>query len=235
MPNPDDTQKRKLPPYLPYATFKNFRSAMKETGLPSQIDKSVLGKYSGATQSTLLLTLKFLKLIDEKGLPSTTLASLVEGPEQNQPRTLHSIIENAYDFVAAKKIDLASATQKQLEDCFEDQGLSGETTRKAVSFYVLLATEAGIKVSAHLKSAKRKLATRKAKKRSDEETPANKGGTPAVTPPPEAPGHKTYTLDLAVDGTRIVRVTAPTDLKSEEIERLSGWLHFQFNVAWKKP
>lgn len=238
MPEQDDSVKPILPPYLAFQSFKNFIKGLRETGLPARIDKSVLGSMSGATQSSLILTLKFLRLISADGTPSPELVQLVDGGEAGEKKVYAGLIAQRYAFVAERKVSLETATQSQLEEVFTAKDLTGETLRKAVSFFVLLSTEAGMKVGPHLKSAKRRgngSGVRRQKKRNGDEGVGG-GSGPAVPPPPptEPSGHKSYALDLSADGKRIIKVTAPIDLKSDEIERLSGWLHFQYNVEWKK-
>lgn len=229
---PEDNAKTPLPPYLAFKSFLNFIDALRKSGLPGRIDKSVMSGQSGGTQSSLMQTMKFLKLIEEDGTPTPTLVALVKQSSEDSKKAYAELAAKHYSFVATKGVNLETATEGQLEEVFRSF-YSGDTVRKAMTFYILLATEAGMKVSAHLKAAKRKAtgnggsATRRPRKKGGE------GSGVAFTPPapPPAPdGHRTYQLDLAVEGTRFVKMTAPINLTAAEIERIKGWMGFQFNI-----
>jgi hypothetical protein len=243
-----DTAKHPLPPYAAFATLKNFTAAFRTTGLPSRIDKTVMSKLSGAAQSRVTLALKYLGLVNPDGTPTNKLTVLVTGKEDEVKKQWSDLARVSYAFVFRDGFKLESATVAQLNERFDAiEGLSGDTTRKAMAFFLQMATEGGMTISPFLSSSQRRgsgsgtAKPRKPKKISlsgngHENNDERSGSQPPFSPPPPAPeptGHKTYTLDLSPDGKRVVKVTAPVDLKAEEVERLSGWLHFQYNVAWK--
>lgn len=226
------------PPYLPFRTFKSFIDGFRESGLPGQIDRSVMSRKSGADQAGLMQAFKFLKLIDAEGKPTQALVDLTKAGADVK-RVYADLIAKHYGFVSDKGLKLSTATDKQLDDIFGTKGVSGGTIQKAVTFFIQMATEAGLEVSPFLKSAKRKApssgagGTRRTRKKA---SPANGAPQdPAGVAQPAAPaGHKTYVLDLNADGTRFIRMTAPLNLNTHEVERIKGWMGFQFNVEAKK-
>ncbi len=240
----EDNEKSVLPPYASFATVKNFIAAFRGTGLPSRIDKGVMSKLSGAAQSRVTLALKYLKLIKSDLSPTPALEVLAKGTDEAVKKQWAELAKS-YTFVFQNGLKLDSATDQQLQERFKSvDGLSGDTINKAMTFFVLMATEGGMTISPFLKSAKRKspsnggAANRRKKSvvnppdaaKTNEDDDTNTKGAQHTTPE----GHLTYELDLDMDGKRIVKVTAPKGLKSEDIERTSGWMRFQWNVAWKQ-
>ncbi|MFH0846604.1 MAG: hypothetical protein V1894_00900, partial [Chloroflexota bacterium] len=73
---PNETSRKRLPPYISYRTFHNFISELQH-GVPSRIDRSFWGdKYSGSSGTQLVGALRFLGLIDTSNVPSPRLRQL---------------------------------------------------------------------------------------------------------------------------------------------------------------
>jgi hypothetical protein len=138
------------PPYVAYKSFTNCIGSLRESGLPNRIDRSIFPGLSGATQSFLLATLRFLGLINSEGTPSPSLKDVVENPH-NERAVLSKAIKEKYSFIFDGGFNINSATASQLEDKFRERGLSGQTIRKAVSFFTALCESSGIPLSPHLK------------------------------------------------------------------------------------
>jgi hypothetical protein len=137
-----------------------------ETDLPSHIDSSLLRNLSGSAQSSLLGTLRYLKLIGENKAPTETFRALVHAKEKERGPILKTIVEGAYPFLSAGTIDLAKATPAVLADAMRDLGASGGTLDKSVAFFLGAAKAAGITVSPHIlkrKSASPGSSTRRAR------------------------------------------------------------------------
>jgi len=147
---PEQKPVRSTPPYLPYATFKNFLDSLK-AGIPGQIDRSVMRSLSGSAQSMLIGSLRFFDLISEDGKPSPTLGKLVNAEPVDRQKILRGLIETAYPFMFGDGISLKTATPKQVADAFADAGVSGDTIRKAVVFFLSAAKDADIPLSPFLK------------------------------------------------------------------------------------
>lgn len=138
------------PPYVAYKTFANTIASLRESGLPDRIDRSVFPGMSGAAQSYLLMTLKFLGFITDEGSPTASLKELVKNAN-NEKTILAAATKEKYNFVFDGGFNILAATEAQLNEKFRERGLSGDTIRKGVSFFTLLCNASGIAISPHLK------------------------------------------------------------------------------------
>lgn len=148
----DKTQARTTPAYAAYKTLAKFINSLKENGTPSQIDRSMLKSMSGSDQSSIISSLKYLNFIDDQGIPSKAFHQLIDAEEKTRPALMQSVLKQAYAFLFNGSIDLAKATTKQVEDAFRAQGASGSTVVKGIAFFLAAAREAGIPISAHVKT-----------------------------------------------------------------------------------
>lgn len=160
-----DSKKAETPPYVGYSTFINFIKGLRETGVPSRIDKSVLSKLSGSAQSALLPALKWLDLIDIAGVPTAKLEALVSADEAKFAETLRPVLEESYSFVKDDSIILSKATGSQVEGKFRDYGITGSTVIKCMAFFILAAKDAGIELGPHVKAPKALAGTNGSKRR----------------------------------------------------------------------
>jgi len=141
--------KKLAPPYLSYKTFLNFLEQLK-VGVPSRIDHSVMGKFSGTARTQILTTLKYLHLISPDDTSTETLLKLVTS-EGIDKKNLRAIIIAAYPFLFKDGIDLKRTTLGQLQDLFEKAGASGGTIRKSIAFFIAAAKDTDINVSPHIR------------------------------------------------------------------------------------
>jgi len=146
----NDKKQKTSPPYVAWRTFINFISSLRETGLPSQINRSVMSNLSYSTQAQLLAALRSLGMTDAIGTPTQTLAQLVEGSEENQAIVIKQMLNDRYGFVL-KTLDLARATPDELEKQFREIGITGSTVDRAVAFFLGAAEAASLQLSPHLK------------------------------------------------------------------------------------
>lgn len=170
-----EDKKTEAPPYPSYATFFNFIKGLRETGVPSRIDKGVLSKLSGSVQSALLSGLKWLDLIDEAAVPTAKLEALVSADEKQYSQELRAVLEGAYGFLKDGSIDLRKGTGAQLEAKFREYGPTGSTVIKCMAFFIFAAKDAGIELGPYIKAPKATSgsATRKRnKKAAAQPTPA---------------------------------------------------------------
>ena len=73
-----DIRRRQLPPYVSYRSFWNFLDRLQEA-IPARIDRSYWGdKFSGSTGAQLMRALRYLGLINDEGIPSPLLRSLLK-------------------------------------------------------------------------------------------------------------------------------------------------------------
>ena len=144
-------EKLVLPPYIPYKTFVNFINGLRETTVPSQIDKSVLRSMSGAMQSATIAALKFLGLIDGNAKSTDKLKQLVDASSENYGAALKNVLMESYNFLFEGEFSLEQTTGSEVETKFRTKGASGSTVTKCMAFFLSAAKEANIKVSSHVR------------------------------------------------------------------------------------
>ena len=141
----ETSEVRKLP-VVAYATFKSFFSKV-EDGLPGRIDRGVLKYTSGAIATQLMHGFRALGLTDEQGQPNKAMEDLASAYAQNDKEALRAMLRKAYPTILDGKFNLARATHSQLREKFESMGISGDTIRKSMTFFVAAAKDAEIEVS----------------------------------------------------------------------------------------
>jgi hypothetical protein len=147
----DETQDQFVPPYISFGQLENVLVRMGSEGAPGRVDRSYLSTWSGSSQAQFLKAVRALELIDEHGRLTDMLKALVKEPDQ-RPALFSQIIHDKYPEAVALGQD---ATQAQLEEVFRNYpGISGGTTRKAITFYLHAAKFAGIPLSPFFKAAR---------------------------------------------------------------------------------
>src|SRR5688572_25220016 len=114
------------PPYISFRTLLNLVERL-EQGIPPRIDRSFLsGSEGGKTQ--VLAALRSLGLIGPDGEVQPGLVELVNDRD-GRAAWIKDLIEHLYP----KPVQLGTmnATQRQLEEAFEEFGIRGDTLRKA--------------------------------------------------------------------------------------------------------
>lgn len=142
------------PPYLAYRTFRTFIESLKQQGIPSRIDRSVMPTLSGSNQAAILAALKYLRLITQEAKPEPVLGELVESEGAERQRVLGEVLKKAYSFLF-EELDLKRATAEQFLESFRQTGASGDTVRKCASFFLSAAKEAGFELSPYLEKSVR--------------------------------------------------------------------------------
>jgi hypothetical protein len=137
-----------IPPYVPYRTFLTFLEGLK-VGVPSHIDKSVLKSMSGAIQSWLKASLRYMKLIDAESVPQDMLYSLSRAEGDARKKLMKELFESTYDFLR-QSVELEYTTPAKLESAFVQTGATGETVRKCIAFMIAMARDAEVELSPHL-------------------------------------------------------------------------------------
>jgi hypothetical protein len=146
----DEKQDRAAPAYIPWATFLNFINRLRETGMPTQINRSVITNLSYSTQAQLLAALRYLRLVDATGAPQRTLSQLVEANETDRKGIIKLLLEERYPFVFST-LDLSRTTTEEIERQFRQVGITGSTVGRAVAFFLSAAESAGLTISPHVK------------------------------------------------------------------------------------
>ena len=145
-----DSESARTPPYTSYRTFKAFIEDLREHGLPSRIDRSVLTRFSGVVGTQLMHALRFLGLTEEGGRPTQSLSELVNahgGPHWRE--TFSNLLRHAYAPVFA--IDLETATPSHFNEAFRKAFPAAEAVvQKCVTFFLYAANDAGVKISGRI-------------------------------------------------------------------------------------
>lgn len=146
----EQKQESLAPAYVPWRTLINYINSLRESSLPSQINRSVMANASYSTQAQLLAAMQYLGLIDKNGAPQTILSQWVEADEANQKKIIGKILTDRYTFVF-DTIDVARASPAEVEKQFRERGIGGSTAVRAVAFFLNAADAAGMTLSPHLK------------------------------------------------------------------------------------
>jgi Family of unknown function (DUF5343) len=150
-----ETDKKKpIPPYISYKTLRNFLDRFAK-GVPSRVDRSLMSNMSGAAQSQITVSLKFLGLIDEHGHPTDRMGQLVEAQGEARQTIWSSILRDSYSDLFRPGFNLQTVTAKLLREQFEKTAASGETLNRCIAFFLTASTDAGIAISPFIKEPRK--------------------------------------------------------------------------------
>jgi hypothetical protein len=191
----DEIQESRAPaaPYTAFSSVKTAVRQMKEHGIPSRVDRSVLTNFSGAVTSQVMTALKFLSLIDSEGRPGNGLKSLVDAidSESDWPKALAQVLQYAYAPLFAA--DLQTASPSQFNELFKkNYPGADDVLRKSMTFFLNAAREANIPISKYIlknkkpraNPAKRRASKPVARNVGGSKTPFRQGAEDATPPPP---------------------------------------------------
>ncbi|HEV2071512.1 MAG TPA: hypothetical protein VGR26_17120 [Acidimicrobiales bacterium] len=203
----ENEESKSSPPYGSFGTFWNYITGLKAETLPPQLDRTMMRGKSGSDQAVINMALKFFGLVDpdrnNKVLDS--LKRIVAADSKVQKTILGELVRTHYP--AQMAVSDRLGTEKQLHESFETTfGLSGETRRKAATFFLHAAATAGIQVSPNFPKARAgqgRAANGAAKKAA-----ARKRPSASATKTKNEGGGDTYTVELECGGTVQLIVTA---------------------------
>jgi hypothetical protein len=145
-----ETSKKLIPPYLPYRTLYNFLDSMK-VAVPTRIDRSLMKTMGGGLQSQLISALGYLNLITPDNKPTEKLNRLVNSEGPDRQRILKEILTSSYTFLFKEGFDIQRTTLQELQDYFAQAGVTGDTLRKSIAFFMKASKDAGLTLSPHIK------------------------------------------------------------------------------------
>jgi Family of unknown function (DUF5343) len=161
-----DRAKSISPPYAALSGLLNFINKLRETGIPGRIDPSVFGNASGSLSYSIISTLKYLKLVDDGGIPSQDFIALVKASDEDRVPMWQRIVKSGYPSLFKAGVDLTTMTAGQFDEHVRNEfGASGSTVDKIALFFIGAAKLAGVPLSAHL-LARKSVATSSAAKKS---------------------------------------------------------------------
>ncbi|HUV30619.1 MAG TPA: hypothetical protein VMY05_06005 [Acidobacteriota bacterium] len=150
-----------------------------------------------------------MRLIDEAGVPSEELRSLVQADADSRRAQYRELFERTYSFLGESGIDIAQTTPDQLNNGFQEAGATGDTVAKCRSFFVALAKEAGAELSPYLKRMSRERRTTKRR--------SPRKGTKPMRPSQPANGNR-YDQSLAEPSAKdvLIDILDPDQMTEEE-------------------
>jgi hypothetical protein len=147
----DTEPKGWVPPYISFSSLSGLLDRMQDDGgAPPMIDRSYLSSFSGGYQSQVLAALKSLGLIKDNGTVTERLTGLVEANGRDERVPIIADMLKQY-YPEPVRLGTTRATQGQLEDAFRQYGISGDTLRKAIAFYLAACEFAGIPTSGNFR------------------------------------------------------------------------------------
>jgi hypothetical protein len=178
---------KRTPPAFSFTTFCNFLESFKPDTIPSHIDRSVMGSMSGGNQAYLLGALRFFGLIDEHNVPTPVFVEFIHADKEGREKLWANMIRSRYGFLL-EAVNIERTTTNIVQDKFRDQGINGDTIRKAITFFLHAAKAANMKISPHVK-APRPMSNPRATRNGGAKKDANSttGSVEAHTPQPPAP------------------------------------------------
>jgi Family of unknown function (DUF5343) len=143
----EQAKSTRTPPYTSYRTLKTFIEDLREHGVPSRIDRSVLTRFSGVVGTQLMHALRFLGLVEDDGRPTQRLKELVTAHGAGHwPEKLLELLRQEYAPMFA--IDLETATPSHFNEAFRKAFPAADAVvQKCVTFFLYAANDAGVKIS----------------------------------------------------------------------------------------
>jgi hypothetical protein len=145
----------KLPPYLPFATFRAAVQSLRVHGIPDKLERTAWDSRSGGDKVLINSAFQFFGLMDEQGNPQQILKKLtsVEENSDGEKLILKQLIEYAYANVFS--LNLRTATIGLIAEAIGKMGVTGATRDRAVRFFIKAAHHSGIVLSSRLTSKMR--------------------------------------------------------------------------------
>jgi hypothetical protein len=195
------------PPYGSFQTFWSFIEALGTKPLPPQVDRSMLDGKSGTDQMGILMALRAFGLIKgEDNKVQSALTALVVTDKEGRKARLGELVRSFY----SRQLEVSdnNGTEKMLFDSFEDSfGLTGDTRRKAATWFLHAARESGIPVSQHFRNTRSGPGSLPGSR--VRRTPKLKNATPQTTKNVEgdtSTGEDEITVKLQAGGSVTLRV-----------------------------
>src|SRR5271166_2979904 len=176
----EQAKSTRTPPYTSYRTFRTFIEDLREHGVPSRIDRSVLTRFSGVVGTQLMHALRFLGLIEDHGRPTQRLKELVNAHgAAHWPERFSELLRHVYAPMFA--IDLETATPSQFNEAFRKAFPAADAVvQKCVTFFLYAAIDAGVPISGRVMKGRKPRSPTPRRKRPAAPSPA---WEPEAAPP----------------------------------------------------
>jgi hypothetical protein len=155
---------KRTPAYLPFKTFLSALDRLAQ-GIPHEVKKERFPTYSGVMEGQIIGALRFFELIDDNGVPKGTVLERLaqEKTVGSRRRNLLPLLKAGYSDII--KLGLTRLTPSKLDAAFENYAISGDTKRRAKTFFIQAAQFAGLELSPLL-TRRTRASTGKKKKQS---------------------------------------------------------------------
>jgi hypothetical protein len=183
----EQAKSTRTPPYTSYRTLKTFIEDLREHGVPSRIDRSVLTRFSGVVGSQLMNALRFLGLIEDHGRPTQRLKELVSAHGAGHwPEKLLELLRQEYAPMFA--IDLETATPSHFNEAFRRAFPAADAVvQKCVTFFLYAANDAGVKISGRVLKGRKPRSPTPRRKHAPAHPPAKESEAGPAGPQPDTP------------------------------------------------
>lgn len=188
--------------YLPFRTFVSSIEAL-EHGIPKQIDRAIWRSQSGVVQTQIMMALRFLGFVNQDDAPTALLHEYVEQKDRRK-EIMVKVLKAAYAEII--KHDLTKMTPKMLDDAFDAYKVSGDTKRKAVTFFLKAAKFAEVPMHSLLSSQVRNTGPRGKRRKANGEGNGTTQSPPSEYMPSEFSASNTRTVNLHGAGSVTVKV-----------------------------
>lgn len=226
----------KAAPYLPLKTFLSALDALRE-GVPKRIDRAIWRSQSGAVQAQIVVAFRFFGLLDDADAPTLPLLEkLTKADESERKKILKPLVERRYQPIIAH--DLTKMTPGMLRDEMEKFGVSGDTLRKAVTFFLQIAKYLDLPLSPYIKDRTRTSSPRARRTLRGQGAALPSNGTPVIAQPTVS-GSSTF-VKLRGGGEITMVVTAdvwkmPSDDRAFVLELIDKIQGYEKSPAGVKP
>jgi hypothetical protein len=141
----DDIRNTMIPaPYLPFKTFLSSLEPFSQS-IPPRIDRT-LWNQSGFTQGLIMNAYRYFHLVDVTNKPTPLFQQLVKSKNESRKEEIKKLIQIGYPDIVSLH-DTATMTPKILDELMEKYNVTGETKKKAVTFFLQAAKFAEIPLS----------------------------------------------------------------------------------------
>jgi hypothetical protein len=141
-----NTRVTRTPAYLPFKTFLSALDRLAQ-GIPHEVNKECFPTYSGVMQGQIIGALRFFELIDESGVPKGSVLERLahEKTVERRRANLLPLLKSKYSDII--KLDPKRLTPSKLDTVFDNYAISGDTKRRAKTFFIHAAQFAGLELS----------------------------------------------------------------------------------------
>lgn len=183
-------------PYLPFKTFLGSFDPFSQ-GIPPKIDRT-LWNQSGFVQGLIMNAYRYFHLVDVNSKPMPQLQQLVKSKNEGRKAEIKKLLEIGYPEIAATH-DLTTMTPKMLDELMDKYNVTGETKKKAITFFLQAAKFADMPLSSFLTDKIRSTSGTRRRRATTVSSTGNRV-TPNSTPSGITTA-STKRLDLASNGT----------------------------------